>query len=512
MIPRFTLPPSETGSSFYLATKPKQVEAWLTRLPMASPLSAGAELADYLATCVRLRLPPDELEDILNRVMPCASTLVEALKERFASENLPPPPNRQQAAELCSRLMLEIGYVCKLIILGRLGKRLQLFAAKPIDRHAYLLMLALKEVLDISLDIHQSPPAGVWLDLHQTYHFASGSGWGRLAPAGLGDSTSLEDIYKYVLLLDIADPYHIPKEELAATQDLVRQHCMLANLLQTGQDTPPGGAFVIDRDSDSPVTVLPPEQRSAPGRWHLALDTAPLAKRLSILASQHALSIKPSRLGQAEARSSLAYLELLNRMKAQWAGSVQRLGGRHQRYEATMFEAVFGLSAVRKLLLEPEAGVAVSALITKAEPTTCLLVNDSVGGLALSRERPLNFQLRIGELAAVRQVRTERWSIGIVRWFRTTRTGKATFGLQLLAPSAKSVELEPKAGGSVIPGLWLPSTPSLRRGEMILCQSGRLAVGADLVMDDGAAMPRPIRLDQLVEFTPALEAYRYRLL
>lgn len=511
MIPRFSLPPSETGGSFYLATKPKQVEAWLTRLPMASPLSAGAELADYLATCVRLRLSPDELEEILDRVMPCASSLVEALKERFVSDNLPPPPNRQQAAELCSRLMLEIGYVCKLIILGRSAKRLPLFTAKPIDRHAYILMLALKEVLDISLDTHQSPPSGVWLDMHQTYHLAISSGWGRSVPAGIADELTLEDVYKYALLLDIADPYRIPKEELAATQDIVLRHCMLANLLPTSDARSPGSVFVIDQDSDTPVTILPSDQVSGTGRWHLALDTAPLVKRISLLASQHALNIKPSRHDDGEAMANLAYLEMLNRLKAQWGGTVQRLGGRHQRYEATMFEAVFGLQVVRKLLETPDSGVAVSALDTHAEPTTCLLVNDSVGGLALSRERPLNFQLRIGELAAVRQLRTERWSVGIIRWFRTTRTGKATFGLQLLAPSAKAVRLLREGSSSAIHGLWLPATPSLRQSEMVLCQSGKLAVGADVAMLDENEAPRTIRLDQLVEFTPTLEAYRYRL-
>jgi hypothetical protein len=510
MIPRFSLPPGETGNSFYLATKPKQVEAWLTRLPMASPLSAGAELADYLATCVRLRLSPDELEEILDQVMPPASSLVEALKERFVSDNLPPPPNRQQAAELCCRLMLEIGYICKLIILIRIGKRLPLFAAKPLDRHAYILMLALNEVLDINLDTHQSPPPGVWQDMHQTYQFAIDNGWGRLAPPGFGHGLSLEDIYKYALLLDIADPYRIPKEDLEATQDIVLKHCMLANLVPVSDAGPPGSVFVIDRDSDSPASLLPPDQKSAPGRWHLALDTAPLVKRISLLASQHALSIKPANLSETESMANLAHLESLNRLKAQWGGSVRRLGGRHPRYEATMFEAVFGLKAVRKLLGVSEPGVLVSALAAPSEPTTCLLVNDSVGGLALSRERPLNFQLRIGELAAVRQLRTERWSVGIIRWFRSTRAGKAIFGLQLLAPSARAVRMQRIEDDSIIHGLWLPATPSLRQSEMVLCQSGKLAVGAVLTLFDENETVHRIRLDQLVEFTPTLEAYRYR--
>ncbi len=512
MLPRFSLPPVEPGSAFNLATKPKQVDAWLTRLPYANPLEAAAELTDYLATCARLRLSPDTLEEILDCVMPTAGNLVVALKEKFHSESLPLPPNRQQAAELCSRLMLEVGHVCKLIILSRSGKRFQLFGAKSVERHAYILMLALKEVVEVSLDTHQSPPAGIWKDIHQAYNFALINGWARALPPGFSEGPSLEDVYKYALLLDLADPYRIPREELFATKDIVLKFCGLVDLLAASDANLHGSVFAIDQESDSPAIVLSREAGADSSRWQRLLNTTQLVKRLSLLASQYARDNKPGSSRLDGAGADLAYLELLHRLKAQWGGSVRRLGNRHPRYEATRFEVVFGLQSVHKRLEIPEAGLATSPFEVDAVPTTCLLVNDSVGGLALSRERPVSFQLHIGELAAVRQDRAERWSIGIVRWFRATRTGKAIFGLQYLAPSAAAVRLQREDDGAPLPALWLPATPSLRQGEMVLCQGGKLAVGANVTLLGESFVERRIRLEQLAEFTPAIEAYRYRTL
>lgn len=511
MIPRFSLPPAEPGSAFNLATKPKQVDAWLARLPYASPLEASADLTDYLATCARLRLSPDVLEEVLDRVMPTAGHLAETLKENLRGENLPLPPNRQQAAELSCRLMQEIGYVCKLIILGRTGKRFQLFNAKPVDRHAYILLLALKEVLEISLETHQTPPTGLWLDMHQTYGFALVSGWARVIPPGFSEGPSLEEVYKYALLLELADPYRIPREELADTKQIALEFCGRAELMAASEANLKGCVFTVDQDSDSPAVILSQDPGARLDPRQQLLHTTGLVKQLALRASQYARDNKPSPERQEGAAVHLAYLEMLHRLKSQWGGAVQRMGNRHARYESTRFEVVFGLQAVHKQLEVPEHGLAKSPYATDAAPTTCLLVNDSIGGLALSRERPVSFQLRIGELAAVREARAERWSIGIVRWFRTTRTGKAIFGLQLLAPSASAVRLQRAGQTAPLPGLWLPATTALRQGEMVLCQGGKLAVGAALSLLDEAG-ERPIQLEQLAEFTPAIEAYRYRLL
>jgi hypothetical protein len=493
-----------------LATKPKQVEAWLARLPYANPVEASAELTDYLATCVRLRLSADRIEEILEKVMPTAGNLAEALKERIAAEGLPLPPNRQQAAELCARLMLEIGYLCKLIILERSLKRFQLFGAKSVERYVYILMLALKQALEVSLDSHQHPPAGIWLDLHQTYAYALDNGWARAVPAGFGDGPCLEDIYKAALLWVLADPYRIPREDNFATKRVIEEYCHLVDLPRSDDNDRHGSVFAIARDSDTPVIVLSREVAPNAGQWPLLLNTTRLVKRLSLLASQYARENKP---GPARPRGhidDLAYLELLHRLKTQWGGSVQRMGNRRPRYEATRYEVVFGLQGIHKRLSGQNAGQPINLASADGAPAICLLVNDSVGGLALAKERPIGFQLRIGEIAAVRQDSQGQWSIGVIRWFRSTRTGKAIFGMQFLAPGARGVWLRRGSESASLPGLWLPATPSLRQGEMILCQAGRLAMGMNVDFNDEDGQTRHIELEQLAEFTHAVEAYRYR--
>jgi hypothetical protein len=508
MNPRFSLPPPEQGISLNLATKPKQVDAWLARLPMANPVEATAELTDFLATCARLRLSPDRLEAVLDHVLPTAGHLVETLRERFLGDSLPLPPNRQRAAELCSSLMIEIGHVCKLIILGRHGKRFQLFAAKSVDKPLYILLLALKQAIEVSLDTHQSPPVGVWCDMHQAYAHALNSGLATVVPPGFGEGPSLQDIYKSALLYALADPFRIPREEMAGTKEIISNFGGLAELLPGNDASRHGSVFAIDEESDNPVIVLSREPQQF-SRWQLLLNTTQLVKRLSLTASQHARDSKPALAKHAGSARDLAYLEMLHRLKSQWGGSVQRLGNRRSRFELAPYEVVFGLSAIHRLLAPKGHGMSFSPFGAELAPAECLLVNDSVGGLALSRDRPINFQLRIGEVAAVRQGRAEHWSIGIVRWFRATRGGKAIFGLQLLAPGATGVGMHIEDDGVTLNGLWLPATPSLRQGEMLLGPAGKLGVGTTLVFDDGMHGERRVHLEQLAEFTPSIEAYRF---
>lgn len=495
-----------------LATKPKQVDEWLARLPYANPVEAAAELTDFLATCARLRLASERLDKILERVMPTVEGLVHALREKFSADGLPLPPNRQHAADLCGRLNQEIGHFCKLIVIEFTGKRFQLFGVKPVGRHLYLLMQSLKDVLEVSSDTHQSPPAGIWADMHRTYEFATRTGWAKMLPPGCGDGPCIEDIYKGALLLALADPFRIPREELVATKNLIRQYRGLAELVRGDDANRHGCVFAIDPNVDSPAIVLSREPMTVSSQWSLLLNPTQLVKRLSLLASQHARDNKPVQSRPQGASDDLAYLEMLHRLKTQWGGSVQRLGNRRPRNESMRYEVIFGLQAIHKRLALPDEDIAVSPYAVEPEPATCLLVNDSVGGMALSEERSMSFSLRIGELAGVRHDRAEQWSIGIVRWFRSNRTGKSSFGLQLLAPRAASIRLRREDNGDTMSGLWLPATPSLRQGEMVLCQGGKLAVGATATFQNGDSHEARIRLEQLAEYTPAIEAYRYRAL
>lgn len=509
MIPRFTLPPAEPGATLNLATKPKQLDAWLDRLPYANPVEAASELADFMATCVRVPLAPERLDEVVTHIRPTAMHLLESLKESIQGENLPLSPARQQTVELCVRLMLEIGHACKLVILSRLGKRFQLFGAKPVAGLLYVLLHSLKQAAELCLETHQSPPSGLWRDMHQAYAYALNGDMTDAVSYDDGDGPNLDELYKQALLLVLADPFRIPMEELPGTKRLIQEHCGLVELTPGDDANRHGGTFAIDPENDSPVIVLSREPQDDSARWQLMVNTTGLVKQMSLLASQYARDKRVASAQQGGTQTNLAYLEMLHRLKAQWGGSVQRLGNRHPRYESTRYEVFFGLKTIHRQCSAPDPEIAISPFDATAEPSECMLVNDSVGGLALSRERPVGFQLKIGEVVALRIRSTDRWSIGIVRWFRTTRVGKAIFGLQLLAPAAHPVQARRVGDDKALDCLWLPATPSLRQGEMVLCPSGRLEVGASLTLLSDESEPRHIRLEQLAELTPSIEAYRF---
>ncbi len=511
MLPRFSLPAAEPGSNFNLATRPKQVQAWLGRLPIAHAPEAASELTDYIATCVRVRTPSDRMEDILGLVMPTAWVLVDELREQCTSEGLPLPPSHQQTAELCTRLLSELGHACKMIVLERAGRKFTLFGAKPHDQYLYLLVQILRQSLELNLEMHQSPPPGTWRDLHQAYHFALSSGVARDPPQGNATEPSLEDQYKSTLLFALADPFRIPREEMAQVKSWINANCSLLDLIPCSDDNRHGSVYAIALDSDNPVIVLARESDMEIEGWDMLVNSTRLVKQLALLASQRAREHGQSPRGRKGGVHDLGELELLHRLRMHWGGSVQRMGFRHPRYDKTRFEICFGFQAVHSLLRigEEEERSAPSPFSYTPKVASCMLVNDSVGGLALARERPYGFQLRIGDLVAVRQEGLQDWGLGIVRWFRTARAGRAVFGLQLIAPKGLGVELHDPRTGLAWPGLLIPSTPALRQGEMVLAPPGKLAIGMalDIMMGHG---PGRIHLERLAEFSPSFESYYFR--
>lgn len=511
MLPRFALPSAEPSGNINLATKPKQVESWLSRLPYANVSEAASEMTDFIATCVRIRTTADRLEAVLDIVLPTSANLVESLREKSISDGLPLPPGRQQTVELCTRLLSEIGYACKLIVLERSGRKFQIFGGKPIDRHLYLLALTLKQILEVNLETHQNPPPGIWLDLHQTYSFALSCGLARTPPATYADGPSLETIYKSALLLVLADPFRIPRETLPPVKDLIAKLSQLLDLIPSHDLTRHGAVFAIAFDTDTPVVVLSRESDMEIEGWDMLVNSTQLVKHLSLLASQYAKEKSQTQRSKKNKISDLGHLELIHRLKLHWGGSVQRMGARHMRFDNSGFEVCFGFQHIHKQLSDAshEPPKALSPYVATPSIATCTLVNDSVGGIALAKERPYGFQLRIGELVSVRQGSMGDWGIGIVRWFRATHSGKAIFGLQLIAPRAVGTTLQHPDMDETIPGLLLPATPALRQGEMVLTQPGKLGIGDTVTLSSGQET-YAIQLEKLADFTACIEAYHYR--
>lgn len=515
MQPRYVLPTREPGRNINLETKPKQVEAWLANLPLSNPTEAAEELADYLTTLNGSDVPYDTRVKVVDRLGSVLEDIVASLYEQYGFASLPLPPKQQRSAELAQRLLLEMALAYKILLLEWLKRRFHLFGGNPVPLYLQRILLALQAVAEVSFETHQPTPEGIWLDLHQTYNYALRNGLKDVIPEGGSKMLSLEQIYKATLLMALADPYHFPQVELPWAKDIIARFSNLATIFPAEESTKgAAGLFLVDVSVDAPPKPLAREAHPMNPRWDLILNTTGLAKHLALVATHLRSPDDRAKLGLPEAAIDPAYSSMLKRLRLNWGASVQRQSQRRRHQEGREVEICMGFKAMHRLLSPAsKGGTTIHYGIVDNDPAPvvvkCKTVNDSMGGLALSKSQANSMQIRVGEIAGIRQANGS-WGLGIVRWFRIPRKGEVSFGVQLLAPQAQAVQLRRKDTGRQWPGLLLQPGAVSKQPPMLAALPG--CFGPDLEVEIRTAKGgfQVMQLDKRLESSPSLDLLRFR--
>lgn len=513
MQPRYVLPAREPARTINLETKPKQVDAWLLRLPLSNPAEAAGELADYLTTLNRSEIAYDVRTKVIERLYPVVEDVVGSLREQYGSVSLPLPVKQRRNAELAQRLLLETADCYKSLTLEWLGKRFHLFGGNPLPAYLQRTLLALQSLLEVCYETHESSPPGLWVDLHQTYNYALRSGLKDVVPEDSKHMLSLERIYLSTLLMALADPYHFPQSELLWAKDIIARYADLAQLFPAEESTKgKAGLFLIEVNTDTPPRPLAREPHPMNPRWDLLLTTTELAKHLALVSTHLRGQEDSEKLGLPEAARDPAYATMLRRLKLNWGASLQRTAQRRRHQNGREFEVSFGFKAVHTQISPPTASDAIVYGSGSHEappvPTRCRTVNDSMGGLTL-RYSGASVQIRVGDVVGMRQG-NDIWSIGLVRWFRIPAAGEVFFGVQLLAPQADAVQLRRLDNGRLWPGLLLLPNPVTRQAPMLLSLPS--AFGPDTTAETRTALgKRTIKVEKRLESTPSVDVYRFKM-
>ncbi len=506
MQPKFFLPIVSDEHPHGKEFNPKQVSEWLRRRPASDLLYRARELTGYLAAANQGQMPTEARATWLKAIEADVQDTVAALRKRYRDASLPLAPTLCPYAKEAQKLLLTLAVAYKLLIISW-AKHAMHANTQLLAKNLHQLFACLQQALGISYETHTEVPEGVWLDLHQTYHYARHTGLARILPETSIDHVSIEALYVSTLLLAIADPYRLSPLELTWVRDIINRYGHLCKIVVAGATSEHAGTYVIAMNSDAPPAPLVRQRHPNQGHWDFLLDTTDLVKHLLFLQTQIRARIEPEKLGLPTAAKTAGYGMMLRRLCLNWGASIQRRAQRRRAKSEKEIDVVFGFDTVYRLVASGAPKDAVESQAAERAPVLrCTIIDDSMSGIALGFTGNTNVQVSVGDAVGVR-LDDRRWGIGLLRWFRLSAACELLFGVQLLAPSAMPIRLSLEGTGKEGVGLLLAQLVPTVRATKLLTPNGFLVPGTTTKAASEAG-PLAIRVEKWLESTTRVDLFR----
>lgn len=525
-----SVPTYDQGSNLTVETRPRQVKEWLDSLPLANTLDAARTINDALASLNRYKLGDEARLKLLELYHATLVNLLPALEHSFSGVSLPLPEKSKQAANMARQLLVELAYGYKIIFLESISRRIGFGGNKQLPLIVQRALLCLSQILSICYKTYAPTPAGIWSELHQLYHYAIQHNLQDEDVPGMDQKASINLAYKQALLLALADPYRLMQGELELVQHYLAQFGNHAQLQPLAQADSTAGLFLVRLDGDKPPKALAQNTGVTDARSDILLNTIGLARLLHQQIVSLEAKEKPKNLNLPDNAAEAAYQSLLKRLLKHWGVGPKRHFNRTAVQSSMNICA--GIRSLHYFMLgeklpavqaEPEAQETditlqfSSSLIDKSgqqtysPPTKWWVVNESAGGLALSKLQDAPSNIRVGEIIGLRAENSAGWSVGVVRWIHSSDTHHLELGAQMLAPKAEPVAIKPTIASQNTPfqaAFLLPDIPTLKQPATLVAPRGTFQEQREFLLEHNGES-QPVRATRLVEHTNSFDLFEF---
>jgi hypothetical protein len=438
---------------------PKKARAWIDTLPLTKTFESGRTVADTIARLNQSKISGDERVALIEAYRPVLAVLLDELEAIYAYASLPLQPKQQEAYSLAAELNTHCAIAYKLLLLEKTSKMVLFNAKKTLPPPLYWSIHYLHARMMQCYRVYHPVPEGVWRELHMLYQYAEEQGFqGEVVDAQSG--LSIRDYYAEAILVSLADPYRLMNMELDKVLELLRQHKGQMELRNSAEGLNPQRLFIVALDSDSAPKVLVQGNRPTQGNILRVVDPTKLVDRLQ--GKLRASANNPANGGKGRATHDLT--DLISRLIRLWGDPPKRQFRRsptdssvaltsgiraicHFTALAAQEDPEADAQAIRDggtlpLLKIPDDAVSQSMGIE-----TWQVLNQSANGLRMHREAGGKVSVAVGESVGVRFVGGKTWNVGIIRWLTLLEGDALEFGVELVAPAADAIFIEPTIGG-----------------------------------------------------------------
>lgn len=508
----------------------RQLGQWALELPIGNTPLAAHQMLKKLKTLNQSLYSGKDRLQLHNCLRPVFGELLHALRQPLRQASIPLDPKLQYTADLMQQLLEEMAGGYKLVVAElALSNSVREHNQMLLQEAGYLAIRYLSQRLIEAYCLYSSEPPHVWADLNQLYWYAEQN---HLHTRAVDDpfpdtplplKHNIDNAYKRILLLALAEPYHLMQYE---ADDMYRMIASFVEAcgIESFSQLVTKGEYLIDLDADEGPYFLNRHDGHASQILRL-IDISSVKQQLN----QHLQRLLRSNL-QNTALEAVSLVErqqrdMLLRLDDAWNASLVRKSRRFcldARVELTSGlnashyfvsgRAVFtpeidALRLARNLdKVDDEAHTVFASVYREAlhkdrrhahqdyALNPWWQRNVSPIGIALNaQDANQQLDVRVGELVVYRfsDKRLKRWQVGVIRWLTTeySQDTPATVNIGIMNLSNSAIPVGTKsieglgAGTDYFRSLFIPRQVSLQQTRSVIVPAFLYDVGTILVMN-----------------------------
>lgn len=523
-------------STDQIELQPQKVKKWLDELPLLNAAETSRKLFSTLSLHNRIEYDAPLRLQLLELFRYPVSQLALEFTKQYIGLPLPLSEKHKALAEQNRQFQAEMANGYKRIVLNLTEGGPQPMQALAIQR----AIRYLTGVLAVSYQTYSPYPPGTWKEIHALYAHAENLG---LAEAGVEDSLnpavsecSVSHAYKQALLLDFSDPYHLPPRMIDWAHQYLNRWAPLAQLSPATGTYNPTCQFLIDQQNDQAGIVYSPGTAPEDFQRYRLLNTVELARQAHACLAQLNAGQTPPADGLPGNFFQECGQDLLRQLVSAWGVNPQRsfrrspATGRQVEIAVGMDRINYWINGGKKFVVSstfvgpmpqrmaivPENVKQKDLRIPGRELSTWDVHDESAGGLALCKSGQIRLHIHVGDLLITRPPgEGNPWSVGVIRWVKSSGSSNIEIGIQHLAPSAEPVVIktvnESGQESDFLPALLLPEIKPLKQPQTLVTHRGAFKPEPGIFMDDGYTLFHIVPT-RLIEASHSFEQFSFKVL
>ena len=556
-LPVLSIPSQDLSQKPKPYLRPKILAKWVKELPTVDINGAAHRLIEQIHTINSSRYPVHERMALMAVLNPVVQQVIDSLEKKYNNAQIPLGRKERFFSDTCRKLLFDMASGYKIIVSELVIKKKHKMAENVLLHEAsYYAIIFLGWNLVESYSVYDPVDEGVWHDLHQLYRYAEANLFHEVQiddpfPAmALPMTPSIDFAYKRILLLAIAEPYHLMQGEAWEIFRLVSfwtEDCELLPNVQKASE----GDYAVDMTADQAPRFITHDlyMQQISGR---VIDIEKIRQTLELLIQNILRGNYDHDLLQDAGVLERKQRDALLRLSDTWQGSTERSEPR--KPSADDVRITTGLNSCHHFIsmrarftpemdeLKIQSNKKAPAL-TKDEGKSFFATryqealkkdkrhihanysqedwqqsNLSQMGIALRCfDGHHDISVKVGEIVSYRfdGKLKGRWQTGVVRWIKSDERKVLDIGIMDIAKSAVPVAVKAMSGvgkgTDYFRALLIPFQVSLKQTRSIILPANIYDINTVLVVNLGKRMFH-IRLTRLLLFTTAINQYEFDIL